>query len=85
MTINEIRNGDRPPADQLTEFRKTATTFLQWIDQPTRVHTLEGSPFVVDENLPEWEGGYWVSWPTDGSDPYPVSPRFVRDNMVEVF
>lgn len=82
--IKEIRNGDRPDEAELTEFRKTATTHMQWITEPTEVHTLEGSPFVVDPNLPEWEDGYWVSWPTDGSDPYPVSPRFVRDNMEPV-
>ena len=73
---------DRPA--ELTEWRKTATTFLEWVDEPFQVTTMEGSSYVIDESAEHWENGYWVSWPTDGTDPYPVAPSFVRENYEPV-
>ncbi len=81
MTRQIIAN-DRP--SDLTEWRKTATTFLEWVAEPFQVTTMEGSSYVIDETAEHWRDGYWVSWPTDGTDPYPVAPAFVDENYERV-
>lgn len=72
---------DRP--ESLPEFRKTGTVSLQWLNQPFTIETQEG-PMTIDETTAGWEDGYWVSWPSDGTMPYAISPAFVRENYEPV-
>lgn len=81
--MNHITNDNRPDLDTLPEFRKVATQRLQWIDEPTTIQTMEGE-LTIGPDLDEWEDGYWVCWPTDGTDPYPIAPSFVRTNMERI-
>lgn len=64
------------------EYRKKTTTRLAFLTEPFTIETKEG-PLRLDETHPEWDGGYYVSLPEDG-DPYPVSPRYVRENYERV-
>lgn len=80
--MRHITAEDRPPPDSpdLQHYRKTATTYLQHITSPVTIQTMEGTTYAIDETSKHWDSGYFISWPTDGSDPYPVAPSFVRDN-----
>lgn len=82
--VKHITNEDRPDKNELTKFHVLTPRFLQWITQPCTVGTLEGKSYEIGPHLEEWEDGYWISWPDDGSAPYPISARYVRDNMKPV-
>jgi hypothetical protein len=68
---------ERP--DSLPQFRKTGTVSLQWLAEPFVVDTEEGE-IAIDQSTDGWDGGYWVSWPSDGTKPYAISPAFVAAN-----
>lgn len=80
--IRSIRAGQQP--NDLPRFRKLTTIALEWVDEPFTVTTMEGSTYLIGENNEHWEGGYWVAWPDDGTDPYPIAPSFVRGNYEQV-
>ena len=73
-----VTNGNKPT--DLDRYTKTATIELQWMDEPFTVRTLEGTTHDVGPETEEWEEGYWIAWPDDGTDPYPIAPSFVRGN-----
>lgn len=62
--------------------RKKTTVGLLWCDEPFEVHTQEGPMLISPETVDDWDHGYWVAYPDDGSKPYAISPGFVRDNYV---
>ena len=68
----------------LVEMRKTATIKVAFIDEPFNVETQEGVMLISPDTTDDWEDGYYVVYPSDGSKPYSISPSFMRDNYVEV-
>ena len=66
------------------EMRKTATIRAIFIDQPFQVDSQEGLMRIAPETTTDWEGGYYVVYPSDGTKPYSISPSFMRDNYTEV-
>lgn len=80
MDVVMITPADRPA--ELPRFRKVATSSFEWRSTPFDVTTKEGV-LHIGPDTPEWEDGYWVAWPDDG-DPYPVSPKYFRENYEPV-
>ena len=70
--------GNRP--EDLTEMRKTATIHVVFSTEPFIVETQEGPMTISPETVDDWDGGYFITYPSDGSKPYSISPGFVRDN-----
>lgn len=68
--------------DNLQTHRKKTTVDLAFIKEPFCVETHEGPMRIGPETVDDWEGGYYVSYPDDGSKPYSISPSFVRNNYV---
>ena len=68
----------------LVKMRKTATIRAIFIDQPFQVDSQEGLMVISPVNVDDWEGGYYVVYPSDGTKPYSISPSFMRDNYTEV-
>ena len=68
----------------LVEMRKTVTIKVMFVKEPFQVVTQEGLMQISPETTTDWEGGYYVAYPSDGSRPYSISPSFMRDNYVEV-
>lgn len=64
--------------------RKKTTVDLAFISEPFEVDTQEGIMLISPETVNEWENGYFVAYPDDGSKPYSISPSFVRGNYVPV-
>ena len=73
---------NRPP--WLVEMRKTATIKVMFVNEPFQVDTQEGLMRISPETTTDWEGGYYVVYPSDGTKPYSISPSFMRDNYMEV-
>lgn len=65
-------------------YRKRATVELAFITEPFTVETQEGVLTVSPETVDNWEGGYYLAYPSDGSKPYCISPKFVRENYEPV-
>ena len=72
------------PPEGLTERRKTATVWAIWIEEPFWVVTQEGPMFISPSTTEDWEDGYYLIYPTDGSKPYSMSWSFMRDNYMKV-
>lgn len=71
------------PVD-MKQYRKASTVELHFCEQPFQVETQEGLLTISPDTVDDWEGGYNVAYPSDGSKPYPMSPKFARENYVEV-
>ena len=69
------------PSD-IPEYRKSATVQLLFITEPFAVETQEGVMNIGPETVDDWDGGYYIAYPDDGSKPYSISPSFVRKNYV---
>ena len=70
--------------DALTPHRKKTLVRLAFIDEPFTVETQEGPMKIGPDTVDDWDGGYYIAYPDDGSKPYSISPSFVRENYVEV-
>ena len=70
--------------DNLVAHRKKTTVLLAFIEEPFEVETQEGAMVIGPETVDDWEDGYYVAYPDDGSKPYSISPSFVRNNYVPV-
>lgn len=66
-----------------TEMRKTATIRVIFIEKAFRVDTQEGV-MEIGPTLMDWDGGYYLVYPSDGTKPYSISSSFMRDNYTEV-
>jgi hypothetical protein len=73
---------DRPM--NLRAHRKIATVDLAFITKPFVVMTQEGEMKISPETVDDWDGGYYVAYPSDGSKPYAIAPSFVLANYIVV-
>lgn len=64
-------------------YRKVATTDLAFVSEPFQVETQEGLMVISPETVDDWDNGYYLAYPSDGSKPYSIAPSFVRQNYVE--
>lgn len=71
---------DKP--EGLLTFRKAATVQLKFITEPFVVHSQEGEMTISPESTDDWDNGYYVAYPSDGSKPYAIAPSFVMANYV---
>ncbi|MGD1973901.1 MAG: hypothetical protein PVH37_11705 [Desulfobacterales bacterium] len=44
------------------------------------VDTQEGELTISPETVDDWDNGYYIAYPDDGSKPYVISPAYVRQN-----
>lgn len=65
-----------------TPHRKRTTVDLAFVDEPFTVETQEGVMTISPDTVDDWDGGYYLAYPSDGSKPYSIAPKFVRDNYV---
>lgn len=70
--------------DNLASHRKKTTVALSFQTEPFRVDTQEGVILISPDTVDDWDNGYYLAYPDDGSKPYSISPSFVRNNYVEV-
>lgn len=70
--------------ENLLSHRKKTTVALAFIDTPFVVETQEGEMLISPETVDDWDNGYYVAYPDDGSKPYSISPEYVKNNYVEV-
>ena len=82
VTVQRFDLGRKPSG--LRSHRKKTTVALAFVREPFEVETQEGVLQISPDTVDDWEGGYYVAYPDDGSKPYPIAPRFVRDNYVLV-
>jgi len=61
-------------------YRKKTKVALAYIDEPFKVDTQEGEMVISPETVDDWDGGYYIAYPADGSKPYAISPDYVREN-----
>ena len=71
---------NRPSA--LKPHRKVTVTHLAFVSEPFVVETQEGSMTISPETVDDWDRGYYIAYPSDGSKPYSIAPKFVQDNYV---
>ncbi len=72
---------ENKPGD-IPSYRKKTTVQLLFVSEPFAVVTQEGVMTISPETVDDWEEGYFVAYPDDGSKPYSISPSFVRENYV---
>ena len=60
--------------------RKKTTVELAFVTAPFEVETQEGVLRIAPDTVDDWDGGYYIAYPDDGSKPYAISPAFVRAN-----
>lgn len=65
-----------------TPHRKRTTVDLAFVDEPFVVETQEGPMTISPTTVDDWQDGYYVAYPGDGSKPYAIAPKFVFDNYV---
>jgi hypothetical protein len=65
-------------------YRKKTTVQLLFVAYPFQVETQEGVMTISPQTVDDWDGGYYVAYPDDGSPPYSISPSFVRNNYERV-
>ena len=70
---------ENKPAN-MDSYRKTSTVQLHWVDEPFVVEMREGWKKVTPDTVADWDGGYYVAYPDDGSKAYPVSKAFADGN-----
>jgi len=61
------------PAD-IPRFRKSSTVQLLFVAEPFFVETQEGAITISPETVDDWDEGYYVAYPDDGSKPYAIAP-----------
>ena len=65
-----------------TPHRKKTTVGLAFLSEPFQVETQEGLVTISPDAVDDWDNGYYVAYPDDGSKPYAICPKFVRDNYI---
>ena len=65
-------------------YRKETKVQLIFVAEPFEVETQEGVIKIGPDTVDDWENGYYVAYPEDGSKPYAISPSFVRENYVRL-
>ena len=73
---------DNKPQTRL--YRKKSTVELAYIDEPFEVDTQEGELTISPETVDDWDKGYYIAYPKDGSKPYAISPAYVQQNYEPV-
>ena len=68
----------------LVTMRKKTKVRAVFIREPFQVETQEGLMNISPETVDDWEGGYYVVYPDDGSKPYTWSPKFAKENYERV-
>ena len=76
-----IYSQEDKPAN-MTEYRKRSTIFAYFSKEPFMVDTQEGPMHISPETCDDWDGGYYLAYPSDGSKPYAISPSFMKMNYV---
>lgn len=61
-------------------FRKKTRVQLLFVSEPFEVETQEGVMRIDPDNVDDWDGGYYIAFPDDGSKPYGIAPAYVRAN-----
>ena len=69
--------------ENLTPHRKKSLVYLGFIEEPFVVESQEGSMAIGPETVDDWDGGYYIAYPDDGSKPYSIAPSYVDKNYVE--
>ena len=69
--------------ENLTSHRKKTVVHLAFIDEPFRVRSQEGSLEISPDTVDDWDGGYYIAYPDDGSKPYAIAPSYVAQNYAE--
>lgn len=64
------------------EMRKTSTIHVAWVNQAFIIRTQE-EKIIIDEDTDGWDGGYYIAYPSDGSEPYAISRSFIESNYVD--
>ena len=61
-------------------FRKTTRVQLMQVTEPFEVDTQEGVLLIAPDTVDDWDDGYFVAYPDDGTKPYAIAPAYVRAN-----
>jgi hypothetical protein len=70
--------------EELSPYRKKTMVYLKFVAEPFQVETQEGIMTISPETTDDWDDGYYIAYPDDGSKPYSIAPAFVRNNYEEV-
>lgn len=68
-----------PPAN-LFPYKKKAITFLSFQTEPFIVETQEGDMTISPETVDDWNEGYYIAYPEDGTKPYSIAKSYVDKN-----
>lgn len=63
-------------------YRKKSTVRAAFIAESFTVETQEGKMTISPETVDDWDGGYYVMYPSDGSKPYACAPSFFKTNYI---
>ena len=63
-------------------YRKKNLVKAAFIEEPFVVETQEGDMEISPNTVDDWEDGYYILYPDDGSKPYTNSPSFFEANYV---
>jgi peptidoglycan hydrolase-like protein with peptidoglycan-binding domain len=74
--------GNRPP--NLPWFRKKTRAQLLFVSEPFEIETQEGVMRINPDTVDDWDDGYYIAFPEDGSKPYAIAPAYVRANYEAV-
>ena len=69
---------------QTRPYRKKSTVELARMNDPFKIDTQEGEMVISPETVDDWDDGYYIAYPDDGSKPYAISPSYVRQNYEPV-
>ena len=64
----------------LMTMRKKTKVRATIVHEPFQVETQEGLMKICPETVDDWDNGYYLVYPEDGSKPYTWSPKFAREN-----
>ncbi len=67
---------NRPP--DLPWFRKKTPVQLLFVSEPFEIETQEGVMRIGPDTVDDWDGGYYIAFPDDGSKPYGIAPGYVH-------
>jgi hypothetical protein len=66
--------------NEMPLYQKVTKVQMIFVTEPFEVKTQEGIVRIAPDTVEDWENGYYIAYPEDGSKPYPISPSFVRKN-----
>lgn len=79
MNTYSLTNKPQGPAFSLKKKTFIRAVFLR---EPFSVETQEGTLLISPETCKDWDEGYWLAYPSDGSEPYAISPGYMSDNYI---